>query len=140
MKEADYPFGQEHVRGYRETDGAVGHIWKRGSKTLLLTTSGRRTGQPTTTPLIYEETGDSYVVIASQGGAPEHPGWYRNLVKTPEVEVQVEGDVFNAVARTATGEERDELWKLAAQQWPDFDLYQQRTERQIPVVVLERAP
>jgi deazaflavin-dependent oxidoreductase (nitroreductase family) len=140
VKEADYPFGQEHVRRYRETDGAVGHIWKRGSKTLLLTTSGRRTGQPTTTPLIYEETGDSYVVIASQGGAPEHPGWYRNLVKTREVEVQVEGDVFNAVARTATGEERDELWKLAAQQWPDFDLYQQRTERQIPVVVLERAP
>ena len=101
VSEAETLFGQEHVRRYRETDGAVGHIWKRGSKTLLLTTSGRRTGKPTTTPLIYEEAGDNYVVVASQGGAPEHPGWYRNLMKTPEVEVQVEGDVFIGVARTA---------------------------------------
>ena len=139
MSEAERLFGQEHVRRYRETDGAVGHIWKRGSKTLLLTTSGRRTGKPTTTPLIYEQEGDKYVVVASQGGAPEHPGWYRNLTKTPEVEVQVKGDIFKAVARTAGGDEREELWKLAAQQWPDFDSYQQRTERLIPVVVLERA-
>jgi deazaflavin-dependent oxidoreductase (nitroreductase family) len=139
VSEAETLFGQEHVRRYRETNGAVGHIWKRGAKTLLLTTSGRRTGKPTTTPLIYEEVGDNYVVVASQGGAPKHPGWYRNLMKTPEVEVQVEGDVFMGVARTATGEEREELWKLAAQQWPDYDVYQQRAERQIPVVVLERA-
>jgi deazaflavin-dependent oxidoreductase (nitroreductase family) len=139
MSEAERLFGQEHVRRYRETDGAVGHIWKRGSKTLLLTTSGRRTGKPTTTPLIYEEQGDKYVVVASQGGAPEHPGWYRNLVKTPEVEVQVKDDVFKAIARTASGDEREELWKLAAQQWPDYDSYQERTGRQIPVVVLERA-
>ena len=138
VSEAGTPFGQEHVRRYRETNGAVGHIWKRGSKTLLLTTSGRRTGRPTTTPLIYEEVGDNYVVVASKGGAPKHPGWYRNLVKTPEVQVQVEGDVFMGVARTASGAEREELWKLAAQQWPDYDVYQQRTERQIPVVVLER--
>ena len=138
MNEAETLFGQEHVRRYRETDGAVGHIWKRGSKTLLLTTTGRRTGKLTTTPLIYEEWGDRYVVIASKGGAPKHPGWYRNLVKTPEVEVQVEGDVFRGVARTAGGAEREELWKLAAEQWPDFDAYQQRTERRIPVVVLER--
>ena len=138
MSEAETLFGQEHVRRYRETDGAVGHIWKRGSKTLLLTTSGRRTGKPTTTPLIYENAGDDYVIVASKGGAPEHPGWYRNLVEHPQVEVQVMGDVFDADARTATGEEREELWRLAAQQWPDYDAYQQRTERQIPVVVLER--
>src|SRR5262249_14552845 len=100
VSEAESLFGQEHVRRYRETNGAVGHIWKRGSKTLLLTTSGRRTGKPTTTPLIYEQTGDNYVVVASQGGAPKHPGWYRNLTKTPEVDVQVKGDVFKAVART----------------------------------------
>lgn len=138
LSEAETLFGKKHVRRYRETDGAVGHIWKRGSKTLLLTTSGRRTRKPTTTPLIYEEAGGNYVVVASQGGAPEHPGWYRNLTKNPEVEVQVKGDVFKAAARTATGEEREKLWKLAAQQWPDYDAYQKRTERQIPVVVLER--
>ena len=107
VSEAESLFGQEHVRRYRQTNGAVGHIWKRGSKTLLLTTFGRRTGKPTTTPLIYEEKGDNYVVVASQGGAPKHPGWYRNLVKTPEVEVQVKGDVFRAVARIASGEERE---------------------------------
>jgi deazaflavin-dependent oxidoreductase (nitroreductase family) len=139
MSEAERLFGQEHVRRYRETNGAVGHIWKRGAKTLLLTTSGRRTGKPTTTPLIYQEAGDNYVVVASRGGAPEHPGWYRNLMKNPDVEVQVKHDVFKATARTATGDEREELWKLAAQQWPDYDLYQHRTGRQIPVVVLERA-
>jgi deazaflavin-dependent oxidoreductase (nitroreductase family) len=138
MSEGERLFGQEHVRRYRETGGAVGHIWKRGSKTLLLTTSGRRTGKPTTTPLIYERAGDDYIVVASQGGAPKHPGWYRNLVKTPEVEVQVEGDVFEAVARTVEGEEREKLWRLAAEQWPDYDLYKERTERRIPVVVLER--
>ena len=138
MTEAETLFGEEHVRRYRETDGDVGHIWKRGSKTLLLTTFGRRSGQPTTTPLIYENAGDNYVVVASKGGAPVHPGWYRNLTNNPTVEVQVKDEVFKAHARTATGDERERLWKLAAQQWPDYDAYQTRTEREIPVVVLER--
>ena len=132
--------GQEHVERYRETDGAVGHIWRRGAKVLLLTTRGRRTGEPTTTPLIYERDGDAYVVVASKGGAPEHPGWYRNLVKEPTVEVQVLGDVFRARARTATGEERERLWQLVVPQWPDYERYQERTDRAIPVVVLERLP
>ena len=139
MSEAESLFGAAHVRRYRETGGDVGHIWKRGAKTLLLTTKGRKTGQPTTTPLIYEAAGDGYVVIASQGGAPRHPGWYRNLTKDPNVEVQVKDDVFVARARTASGEERERLWRLAAQQWPDYDTYQTRTDREIPVVVLERA-
>ena len=138
MTEAETLFGEEHVRRYRETDGDVGHIWKRGSKTLLLTTFGRRSGQPTTTPLIYENAGDDYVVVASKGGAPVHPGWYRNLTNNPTVEVQVKDEVFKAHARTATGDERERLWKLAAQQWPDYDSYQTRTDREIPVVVLER--
>ena len=138
MTEAETLFGEEHVRRYRETDGDVGYIWKRGSKTLLLTTFGRRSGQPTTTPLIYENAGDDYVVVASKGGAPVHPGWYRNLTNNPTVEVQVKDEVFKAHARTATGDERERLWKLAAQQWPDYDAYQTRTEREIPVVVLER--
>lgn len=139
MSEAESLFGAEHVRRYQETGGDVGHIWKRGAKTLLLTTKGRKTGHPTTTPLIYEAAGDAYVVVASQGGAPRHPGWYRNLSKDPSVQVQVKDEMFDARARTASGEERERLWRLAAQQWPAYDTYQTRTDREIPVVVLERA-
>ena len=139
MSEAENLFGEEHVRRYRETGGEVGHIWKRGAKTLLLTTKGRKTGEPRTTPLIYDEADGKYVIVASKGGASEHPGWYRNLAKEPQVELQVKDDVFPARARTATGEERAQLWKLMTKQWPDYDAYQTRTDREIPVVVLERA-
>ena len=139
MTETETLFGQRHVQRYRQTDGEVGHIWKRGSKILLLTTKGRKTGNATTTPLIYEQDGDNYVIVASKGGAPQDPGWYRNLAKNPDVEAQVRGDRFHAHARTAEGEERDRLWKLVNRQWPDYDAYQTRTEREIPVVVLERA-
>ena len=138
MSEAEHLFGDAHVRRYRETGGEVGHIWKRGAKILLLTTAGRRTGEPYTVPLIYETDGDRYVIVASKGGAPADPGWYRNLRKHPEVEVQVLDDVFAARARTAEGEERERAWQLAARQWPDYDAYQTRTDREIPVVVLER--
>ena len=139
MGEAENLFGAEHVRRYRKTAGEVGHIWRRGSKTLLLTTKGRTTGEPRTTPLIYEADGDRYVIVASNGGAPEHPGWYRNLTKEPVVELQVKADVFPARARIASGEERERLWELAAQQWPAYDEYQAKTDREIPVVVLERS-
>jgi proline iminopeptidase len=139
MSEAENLFGDEHVRRYRETGGEVGHIWRRGSKILLLTTKGRKTGEPRTTPLIYENSGDDYVIVASKGGTPENPGWYENLSKNADVEVQVLDEVFPARARVAEGEERERLWKLAAQQWPDYDNYQQKTDRVIPVVVLERA-
>jgi proline iminopeptidase len=138
MSEGATLFGEEHVRRYRETGGEVGHIWKKGSKILLLTTKGRKTGEPHTNPLIYESDGDRYIIVASKGGAPEHPGWYRNLAKNPDVEVQVKDDVFAARARAAEGDERERLWKLAAQQWPAYDDYQQKTSREIPVVVLER--
>jgi deazaflavin-dependent oxidoreductase (nitroreductase family) len=138
MSEAETLFGEEHVRRYRETDGEVGSIWRRGSKILLLTTTGRTSGEPRTTPLIYEDAGDRLVIVASKGGSPQDPGWYRNLVKDPKVELQVKGDVFPAHARTATGDEREQLWELAARQWPDYDAYQQKTDREIPVVVLER--
>jgi len=138
MSEAENLFGEAHVRRYRETDGEVGYIWRRGSKILLLTTTGRTSGEQRTTPLIYEDAGDRLVIVASKGGSPEDPGWYRNLVKDPQVELQVKGDVFPAHARTATGEERAELWELAARQWPDYDAYQEKTDREIPVVVLER--
>ncbi|MDR0359555.1 MAG: nitroreductase family deazaflavin-dependent oxidoreductase [bacterium] len=138
MSESENLFGEEHIRRYRETGGAVGHVWRQGSKVLVLTTTGRRSGRPRDNALIYENDGDAYVVVASRGGSPQHPAWYLNLVANPEVEVQVEDEVFPARARTATGEERERLWKLAAQQWPDYDTYRQRTDREIPVVVLER--
>jgi proline iminopeptidase len=132
-------FGPEHVRRYRETDGEVGHIWKEGATVLLLTTKGRRSGQPRTTPLIYAEDGERYVVVASKGGAPEHPGWYENLSKEPTVELQVEDQVFPARARVAEGDERDRLWRKANEVWSHYDEYQEKTDREIPVVVLERA-
>lgn len=131
-------FGQEHVQRYRETDGEEGHDWQNGSKVLILTTTGRKSGEKRDTPLIYETNGDSWVVVASKGGAPEHPAWYLNLQADPEAEIQVKADRFPVRARTAEGEEREELWRLATRQWPDYDDYQQKTDRQIPVVVLER--
>ena len=139
MSESENLYGEEHVKRYRETGGEVGHIWKEGSTVLLLTTTGRKTGEQRTTPLIYAEDGDRYVIVASKGGAPEDPGWYRNLDKTPEVELQVKDDVFTAQARTAEGEERDRLWQKANEVWPHYAEYQQQTDREIPVVVLERA-
>lgn len=139
MSESESLFGDEHIRRYRETDGEVGHDWRRGTKILLLTTKGRSTGEPRTAPLIYGDAGDDYVIVASKGGAPEHPGWYQNLDKEPQVELQVKGDVFPARARTATGDERARLWKVMTQEWPDYDEYQKKADREIPVVVLERA-
>jgi deazaflavin-dependent oxidoreductase (nitroreductase family) len=139
MSEAENLFGDEHVRRYRETGGDVGHIWKEDSTVLLLTTTGRKSGEQHTTPLIYAQDGDRYVIVASKGGAPDDPGWYRNLDKTPAVELQVKDDVFPARARTAEGEERDRLWQKANEVWPHYAEYQQKTDREIPVVVLERA-
>ncbi len=139
MTVQEYAFGEEHVRRYRESGGADGHIWKEGSTVLLLTTTGRRSGEARTTPLIYARDGDRYVIVASKGGAPEDPGWYRNLAKNPEVELQVEQEVFPAHARTATGEERERLWRKANEVWPHYAEYAEKTEREIPVVVLERS-
>jgi proline iminopeptidase len=131
-------FGEEHVRRYQETNGEEGHTWREGSTVLLLTTTGRKTGEQHTTPLIYDLDGDSAVIVASKGGAPQHPGWYRNLSKNPDVEVQIKGDRFPARARTTEGEERDRLWKQMNRMWPHYAEYQTKTEREIPVVVLER--
>ena len=138
LGEAENLFGEEHVRRYRETGGEVGQIWREGSTVLLLTTTGRRSGEPRTTPLIYAQDGDRFVIVGSKGGAPEHPGWYRNLEKTPGVELQVGDEVFSARARTASGEERERLWRKANEVWPHYDEYARKTEREIPVVVLER--
>ena len=131
-------FGQEHVDRYRATDGEEGYLWREGSTILLLTTTGRKTGKPSTTPLIFDFDGDNPVIVASKGGAPEHPGWYRNLQKHPEAEVQIKGDTFRVRARDADGAERDRLWEQMNRMWPHYAEYQTKTDREIPVVVLER--
>ena len=138
MSTQQFLFGQEHVRRYRETDGDEGFVWKEGSHILLLTTTGRKTGNKTTTPLIFGLDGDTPVIVASQGGAPDHPGWYKNLVKDPAAEVQIKGETFAVRARDAEGDERDRLWELMNQEWRHYEEYQTRTDRRIPVVVLER--
>jgi deazaflavin-dependent oxidoreductase (nitroreductase family) len=107
-KDANHLFGQDHVRSYRETDGEVGHDWK-GISTLLLTTIGRRSGEPRTTPVMYGQRGDDYLVVASNDGSDTAPAWYLNLTERPEVTVQVRGDRFTAHARTATPDEKPEL-------------------------------
>jgi deazaflavin-dependent oxidoreductase (nitroreductase family) len=126
-----------HVREYVETDGRRGHRWN-GVDTLLLTTPGRKTGKPRRTALIYGRDGDRYLVVASSGGAPSHPSWYLNLSANPDVHVQVGADRFDARAVTASPKERPRVWRLMASIWPEYDRYQKRTEREIPVVVIER--
>ena len=130
-------FGQEHVDRYVATDGEDGHEWE-GTQTLLLTTTGRRSGEPRVQPLIYGTSGDDYLVVASKGGAPQHPAWYLNLEANPDVEVQVKGEKFKAHARTAGPDEKAKLWPIMTKEWPSYDDYQQKTDRDIPVVVLER--
>ena len=131
--------GEEHVRRYRETDGREGYRWKRGSEILLLTTLGRRSGEERTHALIFREVDGARVIVASKGGHAQHPAWYLNMREQELVDVQVKGDRYKARHRDAEGPERERLWKLMTEVWPDYDSYQQRTDRQIPVVVLERA-
>ena len=129
--------GDEHVKVYRETNGEQGYLWN-GAPILLLTTTGRKSGQARTSALIFGRDGDDLLLVASQGGAPTHPNWYHNLSANPNVTVQVKGDRFPATARTAQGAERDELWKVMTAVWPNYDEYTKRTTRVIPVVLLER--
>ena len=132
-------FGPEHVKRYVETDGEEGHDWQNGVPVLILTTKGRRSGEQRPTPLIYGRHGDDYLVVASKGGAPDPPAWYLNLSEAPDVQVQVKADRFGAHARTATPEEKADMWSTMASIWPAYDEYQTKTDREIPVVVLERA-
>lgn len=128
--------GDEHVRRYEETNGEVGHEWN-GATCLVLTTTGRKSGETRKFALIYGQDGDNYLVVASKGGAPTHPGWYLNVSANPDVTVQVRGERFAARARTATPEEKPRLWKIVTDVWPNYDVYTTRTTRDIPVVVLE---
>jgi deazaflavin-dependent oxidoreductase (nitroreductase family) len=138
MSGDDNLFGQEHVRVYRETGGERGYHWRKGTTILLLTTKGRSSGQERTTPLIHRVDGDRWVIVASKGGAPDHPGWFKNLEAEPEAEIQVKDEQIPVRASVAEGEERDRLWTAMTEVWPDYDEYQKKTDRQIPVVVLSR--
>jgi deazaflavin-dependent oxidoreductase (nitroreductase family) len=128
-------FGDEHVRQYEATCGQVGHDWN-DTQILILRTKGRKSGKTRKFPLIYGRDGKDYVIVASKGGAPDNPGWYENLRAHPDVEVQVWGDVIPVRAHTATQAEKVRLWPTKTKEWPDYDKYQQGTERDIPVVVL----
>ena len=135
---------RDHLSRYLATNGEDGHLWDAtlggGTgmvPTLLLTTTGRKSGQPLTLPLIYGRAGAGYVVIASKGGAPAHPAWYLNLVANPVVDVQVKAERFRARARTATGAERTALWQQLVGGYHPYEKYQAATQREIPVVVLD---
>lgn len=128
--------GNEHVQRYQETGGEVGYLWN-GAPILLLYSTGRKTGQTRTHALIFARDGGDYLIVASMGGAPRHPQWYLNLTASPDAEIQVRADRFPVTARTAApGPERDRLWRIVSGVWPNYDAYQARTDRQIPVVVL----
>lgn len=135
---------KDHLARYLATDGADGYLWDAALgggegmvATLLLTTTGRKSGEPLTLPLIFCKSGNGYAVIASKGGAPAHPAWYLNLQADPNVHVQVKAEKFEARARTANPQERAELWKKMVEIYPPYDKYQAATDREIPVVILE---
>jgi deazaflavin-dependent oxidoreductase (nitroreductase family) len=126
-----------HTKEYLESHGEKGHIWNNNALTLLLTVKGRRTGQLRRTPLIYGRDGDNYLVVASKGGADTPPEWYLNLRANPDVEIQVRDEHIRVRAREASAEEKPRLWATMTAIWPDYDEYQKKTDREIPVIVLE---
>jgi deazaflavin-dependent oxidoreductase (nitroreductase family) len=128
-------FGDEHVRQYEATSGKVGHDWNDTS-VLILHTTGRKSGETRKHPLIYGRDGDDYLIVASKGGAPEHPGWYKNLVAHPDATIQVWDQLIPVTARTASPEEKRRLWPIMLGKWPAYDSYQEKTERDIPLVIL----
>jgi deazaflavin-dependent oxidoreductase (nitroreductase family) len=131
-------FGDEHVRRYRETGGQVGHDWE-GTQTLILTTTGRKSGEQRDNALIYGRSGDAYLIVASKGGSDQPPAWYLNLQAHPEdVEIQVWDERFRVHARDANDEEKPAMWAEMVSHWPQYEQYQAKTDRPIPVVVLER--
>ena len=133
-----------HLEMYLRTDGAEGHIvdFSRAggparTPCLILKTTGRKSGEARLHPLIYGEDGGRFVIVASKGGAPQHPAWYLNLEAQPEVEIQVVDKKYRGVARTAQGDERERLFAMMAEIFPPYLAYKARTEREIPVVVIE---
>ena len=135
----------EHIRLYFE-DPEKAHMWDSTPvggpgvlPTLLLTTVGRKSGEPRHSPLIYARTNAGYIIVASKGGAPSHPAWYHNLLAKPQCEIRVGAKHHHVTARIAEGHERSELWKVMSKLYPGYNDYQAATDREIPVVVLEPA-
>ena len=139
---------KDHVDRYLKSGGTDGHMYttnfpnqpQRTVPSLLLVTKGRKTGNKHLFPLFYGEAGKGYFIVASKGGAPDHPGWYKNIVVNPEVELQVGTRKLKAKARTVSGAERAKLWDQAVVWWPPYVDYQKKTAREIPVVVLDPLP
>ncbi|AKK26672.1 nitroreductase family deazaflavin-dependent oxidoreductase [Mycobacterium sp. EPa45] len=127
--------GADHVAAYRDSSGEVGYLWN-GVPTLLLSVAGRRSGETHTSALIFARDGDDYLVVASMGGAPRHPNWYLNLQANPAAMIQVRDQEIAVTARTATPDEKPRLWSIVTSVWPNYEVYQSRTDRDIPVVVL----
>jgi deazaflavin-dependent oxidoreductase (nitroreductase family) len=138
MSDVDlHDFNRGIIEEFRANGGEVGGPFA-GTPMLLLTTTGAKTGERRTHPMVFTRDGDRYVVIASKGGAPTHPAWFHNLVAQPSVEVEVGDERFTATAHVAEGEERARLFAAQAALMPHFDDYQTKTTRQLPVVVLTR--
>lgn len=130
-------FTKAHVAAYRATDGRIGRRFFKGAPVCLVEHVGRRSGETRTTPLIYVRDGDDVVIVASKGGAAAHPAWWLNLRANPEATVQVDAERWPVRAREADEAERERLWPSLTAVWPAYDDYQARTERRIPVVILE---
>ncbi|MBA2323729.1 MAG: nitroreductase family deazaflavin-dependent oxidoreductase [Pseudonocardiales bacterium] len=126
-----------HTKIYQLTGGKIGHRMPGMTQMLLLEHTGARTGTHRTTPLVYAEDARNLVIIASKGGHPNHPAWFHNLVANPDTAVQVGAEHHTVHARVAAGRERERLWALAVSVYSGYEGYQRRTDRQIPVVVLE---
>jgi len=127
---------RKHIEEYVESDGKQGHQW-RGLPTLLLTTRGRKSGKLRRTALIYGREGKNYLLVASNGGAANDPSWYLNLVENPEIEIQVGADKMKAHARIATPNEKPPLWQVMSKIFPQYDTYQAKASREIPLVIVE---
>jgi len=135
----------DHAKRYLSSGGAEGHLYKMTQPgrpemtvpSLLLTTTGRKSGERFIFPLFYGNAGDSYFVVASKGGAPQHPAWYFNIQADPDVQVQIKGEKFRARARVATGEERARLWAMMSGRYSGYADVQRKTDRIFPVVVLQ---
>jgi deazaflavin-dependent oxidoreductase (nitroreductase family) len=132
-----YLFGKQHIERYQATGGEEGYHWQNGTTILLLHTKGRKSGKEYVNALIYREFGNDYLIVASKGGAPEPPEWFRNLEANPDTVIQIKDKEIPVRARIATDQEKPAMWAHMTEVWPDYDEYQKRTSRQIPVVVLE---
>jgi deazaflavin-dependent oxidoreductase (nitroreductase family) len=126
-----------HAMLYRASGGRIGHRLPGLPQMLLLDHVGAKSGTPRTTPLLYASDGENLLIVASKGGHPKNPAWYHNLLAHPDTTVQVGGEHRDVHARVARDPERGQLWPLVVLVYPTYDSYQRRTDRQIPLVVLE---